>query len=529
MSINKTKKKSMRKSRAAEVANTFEWLITAFVLAFLFRAFVMEAFRIPTGSMADTLMGAHFRVGCKQCGYYYEHGFIPGDYSLPQDTVPLYEVRSPQTRCPSCGYYQQSPQAMSVSNGDRILVLKCIYQFFEPKQWDVIVFKNPLDPPINYIKRLVGRPGETIEIIDGDVYVDGQISRKPPKVQKELWMPVYDNNYQPVEPGEPSFNRHLWQQPFQNVTGSKWTVREDSPTIYRLDSSGGSENVMFYNTEIGNSLKVTYAYNEVRGYKYRPYCSDLMIRFHADLADQNSYVGITLSKYQNHYSARLDSTGQMVIEKTSEDEDVVELARSSIELSLVGKSTAIKFANVDHRLVFQVGKEKLIYDLGRGADDAGRRLADIEPQVKIFGSGQVRLSNLAVYRDIFYTAANGPGYGWAIEGNPMKLGKDEFFVLGDNSPNSADGRWWHKEGIGNNGHSYRKGIVPREYLVGKALFVYWPGGFKFPWPQSFKKFLLKNANNSRPLQIIYAITALNWIPNLGRVHLIYGGSNKEPQ
>ena len=58
-----------KKDRAMEIANTFEWLITAFILAFVFRAFVMEAFRIPTGSMADTLKGAHFRLACPQCGY----------------------------------------------------------------------------------------------------------------------------------------------------------------------------------------------------------------------------------------------------------------------------------------------------------------------------------------------------------------------------------------------------------------------------------------------------------------------------
>ena len=59
-SLDKRARKS--KDRAAEIANTFEWLITAFILAFVFRAFVMEAFRIPTGSMADTLKGAHFRL-----------------------------------------------------------------------------------------------------------------------------------------------------------------------------------------------------------------------------------------------------------------------------------------------------------------------------------------------------------------------------------------------------------------------------------------------------------------------------------
>lgn len=64
MSETETDKKSRQtgqgKNRIEEVANTFEWLITAFILAFVFRAFVMEAFRIPTGSMADTLMGCAF-------------------------------------------------------------------------------------------------------------------------------------------------------------------------------------------------------------------------------------------------------------------------------------------------------------------------------------------------------------------------------------------------------------------------------------------------------------------------------------
>ena len=126
------------------------------------------------------------------------------------------------------------------SSGDRILVLKSIYQFEEPKQWDVVVFKNPLDPSENYIKRLAGRPGETVEIIDGDVYINGQISRKPVKVREELWMPIYDNDYQPARPEEPAFNRHTWQRPFRNDEGSKWTMADDNPTIFRLAGRGDS-------------------------------------------------------------------------------------------------------------------------------------------------------------------------------------------------------------------------------------------------------------------------------------------------
>src|SRR5262245_26109015 len=51
---------------------TVESIVIAFVLAFLFRVFEAEAFVIPTGSMAPTLMGRHKDVDCPKCGYRYQ-------------------------------------------------------------------------------------------------------------------------------------------------------------------------------------------------------------------------------------------------------------------------------------------------------------------------------------------------------------------------------------------------------------------------------------------------------------------------
>ncbi|HSW46114.1 MAG TPA: S26 family signal peptidase, partial [Phycisphaerae bacterium] len=59
-------------------------------------------------------------------------------------------------------------------SGDRILVLKWAYDLnlfdLGPRRWDVAVFKNPSDGQANYIKRIVGLPGEVLEVIDGNVY-----------------------------------------------------------------------------------------------------------------------------------------------------------------------------------------------------------------------------------------------------------------------------------------------------------------------------------------------------------------------
>ena len=542
-SLDKQARKS--KDRAAEIANTFEWLITAFILAFVFRAFVMEAFRIPTGSMADTLKGAHFRLRCRQCGYEYEHGFVPSQYydrngrRLAEDTVPAGKAPLAVTRCPNCGCYpsrllcrrcrREQPvrsntgsnsrgdvpsshcrncnrtifaaEDMPVANGDRILVLKCIYQFIEPKRWDVIVFKNPTEPTINYIKRLVGLPGEKVQIIDGDIYINDKIARKSTKIQNELWMPVYDNDYQPVRPREDSFNGHIWAQPFRNVADSKWdTTNPSSPTIFSLDSPG--LNTIAYDTSIGNDFKATYAYDDIDTYSYMPICSDLMVRFDCNAANSQGRIGITLSKYETTYRAEvLFSTGTLIVTKQEKGKEPVELDGISIPVPRIDRQTRVKFANVDHRLIFEYDSTKWTHDLGRDLEDAGPIREDIEPRVEIFGSGKLTLSHIAIFRDIHYTEPRPSSR--ATMDSPFILDEDEFFVLGDNSPNSEDGRLWNRRGRANKGLSdYRMGVVPRDYLVGKALFVYWPSGFK-----PFAEF---------PFGIV---------PNVGRMRFIYGGSN----
>ncbi len=502
-----------RKDRATEVANTFEWLIIAFILAFVFRAFIMEAFRIPTGSMADTLKGAHFRLRCPQCGYKYDYGFIPQRFGVRnEDYIPPHGNlgKTYPSRCPNCGHYQATGGIMPVANGDRILVLKCIYQFVEPKRWDVIVFKNPDKPYINYIKRLVGRPGEAVEIIDGDVYINGQISRKPPKVQEELWMPVYNNDYQAVQPRKPltrlGFNGHFWEQPFKKVADSKWIIdSEDKPTLFYLDSPADKVHSFFYDTSVGNDFRATYAYDEVQEYKYLPYCSDLKVRFYADSEQPRGRIGAELSKYETHYQAWVDFAGEMVIAKIEKDGKRTELNRKSIEPLSINRPALVEFSNVDNQLAFQFGGEKLMFDLGRDPNACGERKTEIEPQVKIFGAGRLTLSRIAIFRDIHYTSKTFSDHGEqgnAI-GKPFKLGEDEFFVLGDNSPNSLDGRWWDRKGVANKGLYYRAGIVPRDYLVGKALFVYWPQGFK-----------------------IFTLDPFGIIPNVGQMRFIYGGSIK---
>src|SRR5258708_30198702 len=88
---------------SANVKETLESILVAFILAFIFRCFVVEAFVIPTASMAPTLLGAHMRFRCPDCGYRFDANYSPAqngdDLYIPSDSSLTYRAF-----CPNCGF-----------------------------------------------------------------------------------------------------------------------------------------------------------------------------------------------------------------------------------------------------------------------------------------------------------------------------------------------------------------------------------------------------------------------------------------
>lgn len=238
--------KAKRPHNPYVVRETIESIIVAFILAFLFRAFVAEAFVIPTGSMAPTLMGAHKDTVCEHCGALYQStASSEFDNENRNSLTDVVAVASTCAMCRATNAFDLAGQANHATfSGDRILVSKFDYLFRDPKRWDVLVFKYPADARMNYIKRLVGLPGEFLHIEGGDVYTrldpkePWQLARKPPDKALAMMQVVSDTDHQPrdlVARGWPS----MWQALPQPKDGA-WKI-EQSADNWSATLAGTSE------------------------------------------------------------------------------------------------------------------------------------------------------------------------------------------------------------------------------------------------------------------------------------------------
>ena len=67
----------------------------------------------------------------------------------------------------------------TIPAGSRIMGLRLYYDFKEPERGDIVIFKYPDDESVDYLKRIIGLPGETVEIISGKVYINGELLDEP--------------------------------------------------------------------------------------------------------------------------------------------------------------------------------------------------------------------------------------------------------------------------------------------------------------------------------------------------------------
>lgn len=511
------------------VRDTVDSLVIAFILSLVFRAFIAEAFIIPTGSMAPTLAGQHGSNRCANCAYYFAFG-------LPED-----RVRLPfGVTCPNCGYvqnYSDAREPFLADRGDRIFVLKWPFDFggalLGPHRWDAVVFKDPKDGKQNFIKRLVGLPGEVLEIIGGDLYtapVDGvsarlqktllrdpldqpgrkltsedfaelnrvlRIQRKTPAAQSALWQIHYDHDFPPVERGP---NAAFW-----DAHGSPADVGWDaSASVVTFD--GRKELGERALDLAGKPITDFCGYNSDRshGGGQTQLCSvgDVRLSFVLTPRAAIGRIRLVLAKHNDEFQADISADGTAVLEhrRIERSQRPRPLATARIEPFQAGRSMMIDFSNVDFRVSLAIdGREVLATTDAQYAPDVAalRKMADeaIAPSRTSLAARELPLTirHLLVQRDVYYRSVSAendpqgqdPYYqrglrAWGTQGQPILLRKGEYFMCGDNSPASKDSRLWWENGdfAQRRGDEYQKGTVPEDQLIGRAFFVYWPSGLR---------------------------------------------------
>ena len=162
-----------------------EFLILLVAGILVLRYFVAEAYVVPTGSMAPTILGFHWELDCPNCHQRFSVGVDEGGRLAGRPV------------CPNCGQDGFEPGAGVEASGDRLLVQKFLFDLRAPRRWEVAVFQSPIEPDQAYVKRIVALPGEAVQIIDGDVWINGAIARKTLDEVRATRIPVFDNRFQP--------------------------------------------------------------------------------------------------------------------------------------------------------------------------------------------------------------------------------------------------------------------------------------------------------------------------------------------
>jgi signal peptidase I len=610
------------------VREIIETVVFVVVLVLMLKSFVAEAFVIPTGSMAETLYGYQKMVTCPECGIRF-----PVNCSAEVDPSDDRLDYVHGGTCPNCRLHirfvpRRRPDGTIVTekdqpewdrnerlildpgwrSGDRVLVSKFVYDLpgKMPNRLDVVVFKFPGNSgnsgepfparsgpvkkhsPMNYIKRLIGKPGETIAIFRGKIYVlppdsgmpfddfenaqgdpsklarlwqesfmhtesmtqagwkaNGtgdnprptpaldlffkgkfQIVRKPPEVLLAMRRLVYDNDH-PARDLGPEYERWRWRDGDDSAwasdgkrgfvhngtgTGLAWLdyrnlicqsrdrERELKQKQEELDSrKQAGDDVADLRRQIDEltrekqkALENWPLITDFMGYNSWEasghqgglgvnWVSDLLVECAVQVKSAQGVFALELAKGPDRFQARFDlKDGTCKLLRVSGKQEV-ELKSAMTTMNHAG-NFKVRFANVDDRLTVWVDG-RLPFGDGVEYEPTDRfnlvpvRDNDLKRPVSVGAWAQgLTVSGLKVYRDTYYTTARNrpsdPDVTDFVPTDPDTWTKmeapaatfyvqpDHFLCMGDNSPESSDGRSW--------------GLVPRRLMLGRALLVYYP-------------------------------------------------------
>jgi len=316
----------------------------------------------------------------------------------------------------------------------------------------VVVDRGEGGPP--FVKRVVGLPGERMQLSGGDLFVNGERlsagSGRPPAVEVFAWE---------LDSFPDSFH-------YLTGNGSPWSFNAEGD--FELEGTsvpaGAERGMALLQRELADDLRLGNG-AFARG---RHQVNDGALSFEVSVPDRaaSGHLRARLVEEGDIFEAELELTAGRVHARILRSPSGEELASADL-VSMPATWTRLTFENRDNQLHLTLAPAEMPDDTKLALDVtyAANRpfeavlppgITSIAPRVAFGGDGLVaRFRGLVVTRDLFWTPTGPWGSRASIE-----LGPDEYFVLGDNSANSLDSRYW--------------GPVHAHQILGRPLAVVGP-------------------------------------------------------
>ncbi|HUY90907.1 MAG TPA: S26 family signal peptidase [Pirellulales bacterium] len=485
-----------RKTRRTLLRQAVEGGVGLLIAGLLSGTWLAQRFVVPSGSMAETLLGEHRRLTCDDCGHEFDCG------------ADLPAMAGKRAVCPNCDFLGQELAAAEAIDGDRLLVYKTAFAVRPPRRWEMAAFRNPEAADEMLVKRVAGLPRETIEIRHGDVYANGEIQRKTLDELRSLAILVYDANAQlrrtpqlpPRWQGESDLTRwqaadgRFWRPAASNgepapsasglcgATATSGNRGADAPRSPGAGAAGGELDWLTYrhwrrrpgSPAEADEAAITdrYGYNQARAVVETHPVRDLMLSCRIRSSGPGSVV-FFLTDGQSQFLLEWQVERRRAVLKA----DGLPVAEAGDLPAARGQSSRLELALVDQQVLLAFDGRVVLSHAYRPTTAPFRPTS--RPIAVASEGAEIELWDLKLFRDIYYTAPeSGSLAAGRIRGEARqyRLGADEYFVLGDNSPLAADSR-----------NRFGGGGVAAELLIGKPFLVYWPSrlsgtlrGFQVP-------------------------------------------------
>ena len=300
------------------------------------------------------------------------------------------------------------------------------------KRWDVVAIQQQEN---TLTKRIVGLPGETIELIAGDLYVDGNLASKPEVVTEQLKTFVFDSHFRRPSFSPLEFDAEHWtriENELKHVPHDSESVdfiRFRRPTVRSAKNENRErwpviDDSDSFNQNVSRNLHVV---------------EDLIVETDLTLTDGSEFVmrrligNVTYTASISFQSQPPQITGSL-----SDGSDNQSFAVPIKPTTDDGQRFRLKFANIDGTISLTANDIAMTTFTTGVSQSTAKSRETTQPvlQFGFRGSSSGSVKRCRIWRDIYYYAEDGlPKFRL-----PSLLGDDEYFVLGDNVPVSRDSR-----------------------------------------------------------------------------------------